>query len=364
MNDKDEVLRHLRVHQMELEMRNEELRRVQEELDAARSRYFDLYDLAPVGYCTLGEDGIILEANLTSSALFGLPHDTLAGQPLTRFIFRDDQDAWYLHRKQLFESLAPQSFELRIQKLDGTSFWAGLEASVPRELGKDPICRLVLTDISQTRLVEERLQASLEENKSLLKELQHRAKNSFNMLYSMIGLASGSCDSPEAKGAFDVLATRVRAVSELYTLLSTASSCNELRLDDYCSRIALPLVGMSGNVSLVMDVEGLVVPVKKAAPVGLIVTELVSNAVKYAFPDGQPGKVHLVVKRAGGGCRIEVRDDGAGMPPGFDLAQNREMGLNLVQGLTAQVSGEFRLESGATGTTCILEFPLSEPAPK
>src|SRR3990172_4427764 len=86
------TLHELRVHQSELEMQNEELRRAQAELDAVRARYFDLYDLAPVGYCTLAETGLILEANLTVANVLGIARGGLVRQPLSRFIRDEDQD--------------------------------------------------------------------------------------------------------------------------------------------------------------------------------------------------------------------------------------------------------------------------------
>src|ERR1039458_9788434 len=85
------ALHELRVHQIELEMQNEELRRTQQELEASRERYFDLYDLAPVGYFTLSEQGLILEANLTAAKLFGVARSVLVKQPLSRFILPEDQ---------------------------------------------------------------------------------------------------------------------------------------------------------------------------------------------------------------------------------------------------------------------------------
>src|SRR5512140_3177968 len=91
----------LRVHQIELELQNEELRQAQAELDAARARYFDLYNLAPVGYCTVSEQGLILEANLTAAALLGVARTDLVQRPLTSFILPEDQDIYYLYRKQL-----------------------------------------------------------------------------------------------------------------------------------------------------------------------------------------------------------------------------------------------------------------------
>ena len=123
------MLHELRVHQIELEMQNEELRRAQAELDAARARYFNLYDMAPVGYCTLSEQGLILEANLTAATLLGVARGALVKQPLTRFILPEDQDIYYRHHKQLFESGEPQACELRIVKMDGTAFWVHLAAT-------------------------------------------------------------------------------------------------------------------------------------------------------------------------------------------------------------------------------------------
>jgi PAS domain-containing protein len=93
------LLHELRMHQIELEMQNEELRRTQEALEASRARYFDLYDMAPVGYFTLSEQGLILEANLTAATLLGVPRGALVKQPLTRSIVSEDQDIYYLHRK-------------------------------------------------------------------------------------------------------------------------------------------------------------------------------------------------------------------------------------------------------------------------
>jgi len=143
-----QTLHELRVHQVELEVQNEELRRAQAELDAARARYFDLYDLAPVGYCTLSEQGLLVEANLTAATLLGVARGALVKQPISRFILNADEDIYYLHRKLLFESGEPQSLELRMLKKDGTAFWAHLASTAAHDANGAPVCRVVLSDIS------------------------------------------------------------------------------------------------------------------------------------------------------------------------------------------------------------------------
>ena len=150
-------LHELRVHQIELKVQNEELRRAQAELEAARARYFDLYDLAPVGYCTLSEKGLILEANLTAATLLGVARGALVKQLISRFIFPEDQDSYYRFRKQLFETGAPQACELRMMKKDETAFWANLEATAAQDADGAPVCRVVMSDITARRQAEDRL---------------------------------------------------------------------------------------------------------------------------------------------------------------------------------------------------------------
>ena len=166
-----QMFHELRVHQIELEMQNEELRRAQEELEVAHARYFDLYDLAPVGYCTVSEKGLILEANLTAATLLGVSRGELVKQPLTRFILEEDQDTYYLHRKKLFETGEPQTCELRLVKPDGADCWARLEATAARDADGEPACRVVLSDITRIKQAEaerERLQASLAQSDRLV----------------------------------------------------------------------------------------------------------------------------------------------------------------------------------------------------
>lgn len=164
------TLQELRVHQIELEMQNEELQRTQAQLELARARYFDLYDLAPVGYCTLNENGLIIESNLTAATLLGEARNTLVKRPISRFIFKEDQDIYYLNRKQLIESDAalrqnvgqaspeqspqPQSVDLRMVKKDGTVFWAHLKMTIAPNTDNESDFRLVLSDISERKLAE------------------------------------------------------------------------------------------------------------------------------------------------------------------------------------------------------------------
>jgi two-component system cell cycle sensor histidine kinase/response regulator CckA len=150
-----QALHELRVHQIELEMQNEELRRAQAELEVSRSRYFDLYDLAPVGYFTLSEKGLILEANLTAAELLGTARNALVNKPLTGVILPEDQDLYYKHRIHLFEKGSSQMCELRLVKKDGARFWVRLDSTVAQNADGTPVCRVVVSDISGRKRAEE-----------------------------------------------------------------------------------------------------------------------------------------------------------------------------------------------------------------
>jgi PAS domain S-box-containing protein len=152
------ILHELRVHQIELEMQNEELRRTQVGLDISRSHYLDLFDLAPAGYFTIDEQGLILEANLTVTSLVGVSRDALVKQPITRFIFKEDQDVYYLHRRQLLAKGKAHTCELRMVNADETAFWVRLTATTQvASEGSAPgtqVSRVVLSDISEQKQIE------------------------------------------------------------------------------------------------------------------------------------------------------------------------------------------------------------------
>lgn len=145
----------LRVYQIELEMQNAELRRTQEALYLERERYFDLYELAPVGYCTVSESGLILQANLSMATLLGVHRSVLLRQPISKFIVPEDQDVYYLHRKKLTASGAPQTCELRLRKADAGPVWAQLSSSLGKNEHGAAVHRLALNDISEAKKARE-----------------------------------------------------------------------------------------------------------------------------------------------------------------------------------------------------------------
>ena len=147
------IVHELRVHQIELEMQNEELRRTHEELEKEHQKYLDLYDFAPVGYCTLSEQGQIMATNLTATTMLGMTRNNLIGQQISGFIFEDDRYIFAREMKQLFETEAAQNCELRINTADSAEFWACLEFVLKPRNGF-PVCHVVISDITDRKKAE------------------------------------------------------------------------------------------------------------------------------------------------------------------------------------------------------------------
>ncbi len=157
-----ELLHDLQTHQIELELQNQELRETQLELEQLTARYADLYERAPIGYCTLGESGLIVEANRVAGDLFGVDSQSLIGRGFSRFVAKEDHITEYRKRGELLDSGKPQRFELRLLKANSDVFWGRLHASTVEDLDGRRVCRLLISDITETKLAELALQAERE----------------------------------------------------------------------------------------------------------------------------------------------------------------------------------------------------------
>jgi PAS domain S-box-containing protein len=143
----------LSVHQVELEIQNQELRQARTATEEARARYLDLFDSAPVGYFLLDEHSRIVEANLTGCRLLQVDRRSTRNEPFSKFLPSDDADRFYLHRRKLLEEEVKQTFETRVLRGDGTLFWAQLDCT---KTGREGL-RLAMTDISERKKDEEAL---------------------------------------------------------------------------------------------------------------------------------------------------------------------------------------------------------------
>jgi PAS domain S-box-containing protein len=158
VKDVQQLVHELQVHQIELEMQNDELRRAQMELEAGHDRYVDLYDFFPVGHLTIDTHGTIVDANLRAGTLLGINRKDLIGRPLARFIARDDQDTFHRHCQDVLETGTPQTCDMHLREGTGTARWVYFESlAVHDEAGHITHWRTSLLDITERKRAEEEL---------------------------------------------------------------------------------------------------------------------------------------------------------------------------------------------------------------
>ncbi len=163
------LIHEMGVHRIELELQIEELQRMRAELEASQERYFDLYDVAPVGYATLTRKGTILEANLTLAKWLGVDRRTLIGIPLSRFVESTCMDAYTLHLRRLFETEEPSSIELGMVREGGSTIWAWIDTVVHHdESSGSRSCRIAFTDVTQRNKAQEALRQSEEKYRQIV----------------------------------------------------------------------------------------------------------------------------------------------------------------------------------------------------
>ena len=157
------LVQELQVHQIELEMQNEELRQAQENVAGARDRYADLYDFAPVGYFSMDRKGTIREVNLTGAGLLGLERSRLVNQPFCRWVAPEFQEACRAHFLKVYETGVNQTCEVKIRSQDGQSLFVSLESrAAPGERGPERRCRTTMSDITGRKIAEAEVKRGVE----------------------------------------------------------------------------------------------------------------------------------------------------------------------------------------------------------
>lgn len=194
--------------------------------------------------------------------------------------------------------------------------------------------------------IEQKLKASLEEKVLLLQEIHHRVKNNLTVISSLLNLQADGVGDEQAKNAFKDSRNRVQAMARIHEQLYQADNLGKIDMETYIKTLSSSLRHTFGayGVTIWVDAPAVSLGIDAAIPCGLIVNELITNAFKYAFPRNTVGNLWLSLKPAGNQTlRLEVRDDGPGLPPNFNPDQTPSLGLQLVKLLAHQLNGTLEI---------------------
>ncbi len=209
---------------------------------------------------------------------------------------------------------------------------------------------------------EEAVRASLREKETLLKEIHHRVKNNLQVIASLLRLQSRYLRDEQARTMFEESQNRVHSISLVHEMLYQAGDLARVDFGAYLRTLTKHLAdgwrGTAGSVTLRVEASGVQLAVDTAIPCGLIVTELVSNALKHAFPGGAAGAIQVKAEMTPGGwLTVRVQDDGVGLPADFELHRSGSLGLELVATLARQLRAKVAVRREA-GTAFEIGFQI------
>jgi PAS domain S-box-containing protein len=334
-----------------------------EELQKQRSFLRKIVDLNPSFIFAKDTEGRFTLANRALAQAYGAKADDLVGKTESDFNIREVEvlkfrnDDIEVLESELEKFIPEEEFTDK----EGKQHWMQvIKIPIISEDGNSHQVLGVATDITERKLAEERLLTSLHEKEVLLKEIHHRVKNNLQIVSSLLNLQAGQMADDKAKMALSECKQRVRSMALIHENLYRSENLAGIKFGDYLDRMMNELVRSFGKrgIAACFEVESIFLPIDVAIPCGLIVNELVTNALKYAFPTGQPGTITIMLRQSENGIvELGVKDDGVGFPPQIDLRSLKSMGITLVLSLTEQIGGTITL-SQESGTLFSIAFPM------
>ena len=253
-----------------------------------------------------------------------------------------------LHRRK-DGTVFPVEVSLRILNIDGARYH-----------------QAILRDITERRKSEARIMDALREKDALLREIHHRVKNNMQVISSLLSLQAQRFREAGVRDAFRESQDRIRSMSLVHEKLYQTRDLSRIDFADYIKGLTGSLLGAyrpeTGRIELKLDLDRTFLDINAAIPCGLILNELVLNALKHAFPGERRGVVAIELRETDGGTiRLTVRDDGIGLPEGIDIGKTDSLGLQIVALLAGQLDGRIDVRrEGGTAFTLSFRVPRYE----
>jgi len=325
------------------------LKNAYHELEESENRFRSLFENNPVPYQSLNQDGEYVELNEPLCHLLGYEKEELMGRSFENFLSPETRSGFTKRFNNLIDKGYVNNEELELLNKEGSKKTVILTGRVQRDPKTCEFIRThcILNDISERKHMENQLKKSLDDKEMLLKEIHHRVKNNLMIISSLLNLQSVSIKDEKARGVFKESQNRARSMALIHDRLYRSTDLKRINFGDYIRNLTNELyhtyVLDIQRVKLVLNVEDVMIDINSAVPLGLIVNELVANAMKYAYPEGESGKIQICFHKDDDLYILRVKDDGVGIPKDLDISKVKTLGLQLVTNLTQQIDGEMEL---------------------
>lgn len=292
--------------------------------------------------------------------LFGLPSAVEPSfETWLELIHPDDREMAMGRINHAIENHEFLENEYRIIHQDGDEIWISALGTTYYD-GKGKPLRMsgICLDITEQKIAQKGVEESLKEKDVLLREIHHRVKNNMQIVSSLINLQAHRLDDLETKTALKESQNRIKSMAMIHEKLYQSDDLSHINFADYVENMVRGLFysyNVEEQVELVLDVDEVQLNIETAVPCGLIISELVSNSLKYAFPPSGNGKIRISLQKQGDEYELTLGDDGVGFPEELDYRKTESLGLQLVNTLVNQLEGEMELDR-SQGTEFKIRF--------
>jgi PAS domain S-box-containing protein len=330
-----------------------------EQLEVSKNEFRNIFEHAHDAIIIFSpEDEIVLDINQRACEIYGIPREEFIGLSL-QSISKDVESGKAKVREVLEHNHFVNVETVQYQK-DGSEMLLEVNASLINFRGQTAILT-INRDITERRNAEERIKASLNEKVILLKEIHHRVKNNLQIILSLLDLQAETLDDPATLRVFQDTKDRIRSMALLHENLYQGEDLGRIDISEYVRKLVDYFWGLYGGMGVTINselrVENTTLGIDTALPVGLILTELFSNSLKYAFPGGGAGTIEVCLQKDHQGMLLLCfKDNGVGLPEDVDFFNPRSLGLQLVNLLAEQLNGSVEFD-GSMGISYTLRFP-------
>jgi PAS domain S-box-containing protein len=306
------------------------------------------------GICLIREsDGVIVYTNPKFDQMFGYDSGELIGQHTAILNYETEEKtakAVYQEIVACIRQYGEFTYEVHNVKKDGTPFWCRATSSIfsHHEYGK--VFVAIQQDITQQKQADDKIRGSLKEKEVLLQEIHHRVKNNLGIVSGLLQMQCRRTQNAQATAILRDSQNRIASIALVHEKLYRSEELADIDFAQYIPDLTTHLFDSynvsSNQIKLIIQVDNASLDIETAIPCGLIINELVSNALKYSFPEQLIGKIEVkFYQDAGGELILIVRDNGVGLPAEFDSKKTKTLGLTLVQGLVKQLRGKLDIKS-------------------
>ena len=340
---------------------------VSEALKSSRQQYIDTLEASMSGVYII-ENQIFTYVNSALADIFHTTREELIGARPDDFASDEDKPMLMEYTRLRLQGHKVAPYSVKWVRKDGSTFHGEVWGKIAIWQKKQVMVG-TLTDISGIKLKEEllkiqdqRLQKSLNEKDVLLKEIYHRTKNNMLVIISLLDLQVQDIENEQVRGIFVEMENRIRAMALVHEKLYQSQNLSEIELGSYLQEIIESLLAtmvVDGRIRFFSDVESILLNIDYAIPLGLVVNEIVTNAVKHAFPGQKSGQINITIKKTGSGNIVLILgDDGVGLPMDIDVENSSSFGMGIVIAslVKMQLRGTLTVDR-YNGTTYRIIFP-------